>query len=123
MVSVSICAAPKDLVYCHTETDVDDDFTARNPAVVGVNVNRLSPGRGPVPCRRHEPTLRRQVTCTVDVPRAKEPLTGTLATASALPNPTWVTVAVVARGIFPGGRGDLGLVFVGQHLIKQRQSS
>ncbi len=123
MVSVSICAAAKDLGYCHTETGVDDDFTARNPAVIGVNVNRFSPGRGPVPCRRHEPTSRRQVTCTVDFPRAMEPLTGTLATASALPNPTWVTAAVIARGIFPGGRGDLDFVFVGQHLTKQRQSS
>ncbi len=50
MVSVSICAAVKDLDYRHAETDVDDDdFAARNPAVVGVNVNRFSPAGGRFP--------------------------------------------------------------------------
>jgi hypothetical protein len=50
LVSVSICAAAKVLGYRHTETVVDeDDLAARNPAVVGENVNRLSHAGGQFP--------------------------------------------------------------------------
>lgn len=111
-----------DLGYRHAVSGVDDDLAARNPAVVGVNVNRFSHvwGRFPAGPRTNFET---PVTCRVDVPRSKEPLIETLAPASALPNPIWVTAAVVWRGIFPGGRGHLGLIFVGHHMITQRQSS